>query len=87
MRKKCLDRWGVEQKIFTFINEEENVNTGVKTALSCTSAEQASSQDVSRKSLHADLNHSKRDHILKFIAVILQKTVMEKGKILIWLEW
>lgn len=86
MRKKCLDRWGVEQKIFTFINEEENVNTGVKTALSCTSAEQASSQDLSRESLHADLNYSKRDHILKFIAVILQKTVMEKRKILIWLE-
>ena len=31
----------------------------------------------SRESLRVDLS-SKRDHILKFIAVILQKTVMEK---------
>ena len=29
------------------------------------------------------LNYSERDHILKFIAVILQKTVMEERKILI----
>ena len=55
MRKKCLDRWGVEQKNFTFVSKEEKVNTGVKTALSCTSAAQASSQDVGRESLHADL--------------------------------
>ena len=38
---RYLDRWGVEQKIFTLINEEENVNAAVKTALSCTLAEQA----------------------------------------------
>lgn len=56
MRKKCLENVGISfkrkcgvtsiveewnKKFFTLINEEENVNAAVKTALSCTLAEQA----------------------------------------------
>ena len=58
---------GSGTKKINFINEEKPLIKDSKPEIPISS----------RESLRVDLS-SKRDHILKFIAVILQKTVMEK---------